>query len=267
MVKRFIVVASVFIVTYCFIDLSYAKHFYDEENKFKGFYWFEKQNLLKVDRTEKQYNFEQLTPEIASYNIELRKAQLEDARKVMLELAFSGAEPLELYKAIKYYRGLEEALFDGALRMAKGWNMVSFMHPEFADNVENPTNVLANRIKRQQNEKSRSKVVQQFADQFDFVLFERPDCPYCQQFRTILEYFVNQFSLVIEVVEVNDDNVSYLESMGVKSSPSLIAVSKDGKDVIEITRNVINSDEIIDNINLAVQMLTEQGKWRYVAAE
>ena len=39
------------------------------------------------------------------------------------------------------------------------------------------------------------------------------------------------------------------------------------KDVIEITRTVINGDEIIDNINLAVQMLIEQGKWNYVTQD
>ena len=265
--NRFIIVISIFILTHYLITSLHAKHFYDQENQYKGFYWFERQNLVKKDSSNEKYRFEELAPEVAAHNIELRQKQLEDARKVMLELAFSNSEPLELYKAIKYYRALEESLFDGALRMAKAWNMVNFMHPELADNVENPTNVFANRIKRQESEKSKAKLVQQFANYFDFILFEKPDCPYCQQFKTILEYFTNQFNMTIEVVEVNDKNLSSLEALGVKATPSLIAIGKNGKDVIEITRTVINGDEIIDNINLAVQMLIEQGKWNYVTQD
>lgn len=259
----------VLILHFSYSALAGVGGFYQEDNKHKGFYWFEQKKSKHKQSIDKAKAANKLTPEIASSRLEKRRQELEKARSVMLEMGFNkDVKPEELYEAIAKYKRLEAQMYDGSLRLAKGWEMANFLHPELADNINNPVNVPANRIKRRLEQEKRSGLISQFQQKFDLVLFTKEHCPYCNECKPVMKRFIDMYGFDLDVADLSSNNhtaMTLAKRLNIAAVPSLVAISKDGSDAFEVIRGFASITEIEGNIELGVNWLKAQGKWQLVA--
>lgn len=239
--------------------------FYKSSNQYKGFYWFE-QKTQKARQQSQVSSLAQnvVTPEIAHSMLESRRQELESARSVMLEMGFNkDIEPQELYAAIVRYKRLEGEMYDGSLRLAKGWEMANFLYPELADNINNPVNVPANRIKRTLENEKRSNLISEFSKEFDLVLFTKAHCPYCKELQPVMKHFIEMYAFNLDVVDLSSSNFTgntLAKRLNINAVPSVVAISKDGHKVFEIIRGFASISELEGNIELGMKWLDEQDK-------
>lgn len=228
-----------------------AEKFFDNKKQYQGFYWFEdKQKDKKPD-----IKLEDITPEIAANNMENRKKQLNEFRNIMFELIFQKADNQEIYKAVKNYKQLEKEMMDNAVKLAVAWELVNFTHPDMLDRINNPVNVPANKLKRSYIVEQNIIKIQEFARIFDLVLFEQKGCIYCQEFKPIMMYFAKIYGFNLEIIESGTEYEQIIEKLSIKSAPTLIAISKDGKTAFELIRGLSTLSELENNILIATELL------------
>lgn len=237
--------------------------FYSSNNQYKGFYWFERKEKSR-DKKEAS-KLAPLTPEIAASRLEKRTQELERARSVMLEMGFNkDVKPQELYKAIAKYKRLEAEMYDGSLRLAAGWEMANFLHPELVDNISNPVNVPANRIKRKLEQEGRTDLITQFSKKFDLVLFTKENCPYCREFQPVMKRFIDMYGFNLDVADLSSNDLKTMKlatRLNINAVPSLVAISKDGKEAFEVIRGFATLTELESNLELGSNWLKQQGNW------
>lgn len=233
-----------------------ANRFFDGEDKYRGFYWFEqKSEKQKTKEKSVDLTFESMSPEEARQNIKERKERLNQARNIMLELSFQGAPQEEIFKSVINYKKLENQMRDSGLELALAWEAVNFTNPEIVDRINNPVNVPANKLKRSEKRKEVEAMVKDFANQYDLVLFQQAGCPYCNQFKPILDYFVSTYGFNLDVVNSGKEHQKLLADLGIESAPTLIAISKDSKVAFELSRGLSTLSELEDNIMQAVSLI------------
>lgn len=246
--------------------LAASGGFYNQDNMYRGFYWFEtperkkqKQDILAND----EQLLGSMTPALAGMRIEERKRRLNEARAMMMEYAFSNASPEVIYEHIRKYKTLEAELFDGAIGLGKASQVVAFTNPEFADQINNPTNALGNKIRRKQESDTRKAKIKQFAGKYDLVLFEKAGCPYCLEFSPIFKHFTSLYGFAYEKTYISDErNRTLLARLSIDGAPTVVAVSKDGSDAFELARGALTISEIEEMTGIAVDYLDEHLKAR-----
>jgi len=220
-------------------------YFYQGKDRYRGFYWFEDKALLKEDKKEAFYI---PTPLEAESSIEARKKALDDARNQMIELAFiKDTPPQILREAIIKYKKLEQEMYDGTIRLSNASDMANFTNPEIADQLELPTNVFANKIKRKVAEEEKIKTIREFAKQFDLVLFANDDCPYCKAFLPVVTGFAKEYGFTLSVTGLDTPQGKIAAKLGIKAVPTLVAISKDAGELFELARGFISLSELRDN--------------------
>jgi conjugal transfer pilus assembly protein TraF len=220
-------------------------HFYQGSDRYRGFYWFEDKSLLKEDKKD-AYHIP--TPLEAEKAIEVRRKTLDDARNQMIELAFiKDTPPQILREAIIKYKKLEQEMYDGAIRLSNANDMANFTNPEIADQIELPTNVFANKIKRKVDEEEKIKTIREFASKFDLVLFVNDDCPYCKAFLPIVSSFAKEYGFNLNSTGINTPEGKMAIKLGITAVPTLVAISKDAKKLFELARGFISFSELQDN--------------------
>lgn len=234
-----------------------SEKFFDNKKQYQGFYWFED----KQKDQKRTIKLEDITPEIAANNMENRKKQLNEYRNIMFELIFQKAGNEEIYKAVKNYKQLEKEIMDNAVKLAMAWELVNFTHPDILDRINNPVNVPANKLKRSHLAEQNIIKIQKFAEMFDLVLFEQKGCIYCQEFKSILTYFVKIYSFNLEIIESGTEYEQIIEKLSIKSAPTLIAISKDGKTAFELIRGLSTLSELENNILIATELLESGHKF------
>ena len=250
---------SIFLVLIITCSNAYGStgSFYKSEDKYRGFYWFE--DVKKIDETSSDFVYP--TPEEAASAIESRKKALDDARAQMTELGFrEDVPPAILRSAIVKYKKLESAMYDGAIRLTYASEMANFTNPEIANVIEFPTNVFANKIKRRADEKQTIEMVREFANRFDLLLFEDNNCPYCKSFKPVLTVFARDHGFSLETASLNSSEGQIAQNLGIKSVPTLIAVSKNGDQLFEISRGLSSRSELESSIVLSSKYSKEQVK-------
>lgn len=234
-----------------------AEKFFDNKKQYQGFYWFEDKQKDK----KRDIKLEDITPEMAANNMEIRKKQLNEFRNIMFELIFQKAGNEEIYKAVKNYKQLEKEMMDNAVKLAVAWESVNFTHPDILDRINNPVNVQANKLKRSHVAEQNIIKIQEFARMFDLVLFEQKECIYCQEFKPILTYFIKIYGFNLEIIESGTEYDQIVEKLSIKSAPTLIAISKEGKAAFELIRGLSTLSELENNILIATELLESGHKF------
>lgn len=220
-------------------------HFYQGKDRYRGFYWFEDKTFLKENKKEAFYV---PTPLKAEKSIEARRKTMDDARNQMIELAFRKDTPPQILReAIVKYKKLEQEMYDGAIRLSNANDMANFTNPEIADQIELPTNVFANKIKRKVDEEEKIKTIREFASKFDLVLFVNDDCPYCKAFLPIVSSFAKEYGFTLNSTGINTPEGKMAIKLGITAVPTLVAISKDAKELFELARGFISFSELQDN--------------------
>lgn len=231
---------------------SYASNgsFYQGNNKYKGFYWFETPELQKHKNTnsksyEEKESFKYPTPEEAGRAIAERKKQLDDARNIMSELSFRNDVPPEVLRdAIIKYKKLEIKMYDSAINLVYASEMANFTNPELSNLNEIPTNVFANKIKRKEEQKERINTIKQFANEFDLLLFTSSTCPYSKAFLPVVTNFASTHGFTLDTAPLDSSEGKIAQSLGIKATPTLVAISKDSKELFEISRGMSSISEL-----------------------
>jgi len=233
--------------------------FYKSVDKYRGFYWFEKQksNVQPIDIVRFHYP----TPEEATSAIAERKKALDDARAQMVELSFRRDVPPEMFRqAIVKYKKLEAKMYNGAIALVHASEMANFTNPEIANIKEFPTNVFANKIKRITDEKQNIEVIQEFAKNFDLLLFADNNCSYCKAFAPVITNFAKNHGFTLDITSLDSKAGKIASSLGINAVPTLIAVSKDGEELFEISRGFSSASELEASILLAKSYSEEQSQ-------
>lgn len=241
-----------FILAVTFPQESHASNgsFYQGNNKYKGFYWFETPELQKNKNTNNDSSddkelFKYPTPEEASMAIKERKKQLDDARNIMSELSFRNDVPPEILRdAIVKYKKLEVKMYDSAINLVYASEMANFTNPELSNLNEIPTNVFANKIKRKQEQKERVNIIKQFANEFDLLLFTSSTCLYSKAFLPVATNFASTHGFTLDITPLNSSEGRIAQSLGIKATPTLVAVRKDSKELFEISSSMSSISEL-----------------------
>ncbi|MEM0144018.1 MAG: conjugal transfer protein TraF [Candidatus Parvarchaeum sp.] len=220
-------------------------HFYQGKDRYRGFYWFEDKAFLQESKTKEHHI---PTPLEAEKAIEARRKIMDDARNQMIELAFRKDTPPQLLReAIVKYKKLEQEMYDGGIRLSNASDMANFTNPEIADQIELPTNVFANKLKRKIDEEEKIKTIREFADKFDLVLFANDDCPYCKAFLPVVNIFAKEYGFTLSVTGLDTPQGKIAANLGIKAVPTLVAISKDAGELFELARGFISLSELRDN--------------------
>lgn len=270
-ISLLLVTSSITISSIVVFNVYAADNFYNKGNEYRGFYWFEKEfnNEDKDDKKSKIDAARNLTPSDAKKRFEMRKKELQQARDKMLELAMSSAPKEALYESVYHYKKMEEKMYNASIALASAWEMVNFIHPQLVDNINNPVNVPANRVKRQREQEEQTKLIKEFANLYDLVLLSSSNCQYCIQFKPVLTNFANLYGFGLEITDIDiKDNgknnerqknmiAKIIKKFGIDAIPSVIAVSKDGKDAFEFARGFLTISGLERHTELASQMIRE----------
>jgi len=233
--------------------------FYKQENKYRGFYWFEDQKRQERNLNPTEFHFP--TAEESTSAIEARKKSLDDARSQMVELGFrKDVPPRMLRRAIVKYKKLEAEMSDGAIALVHASEMANFTNPEIANVRELPTNVFANKIKRKADEEQKIATVREFAKNFNLLLFVEEGCPYCKVFMPVITNFAKEHGFALDVTSLSSKEGKIAQNLGISSVPTLIAISKDSKELFEISRGFSSMSELEASILLASAYSEEQSQ-------
>lgn len=248
-----------FVLNLMIPDRVYAGHgnFYKGEDRYRGFYWFEDRGSVVKDKDLFQFDYP--TPEQAQTSIEARKKALDDVRAQMVELAFrEDVPPQILRQAVVQYKKLEAEMHEGAIRLVQASEMANFTNPELANVTEFPTNVFANKIKRGADEKQRITTIRAFARKFDLLLFANSDCPYCKAFVPVITNFAKDHGFTLDVTTLDGKAGKIAEGLGISGVPTLVAISKNGKELFEVSRGFSSVSELEASVILANNLSEEQ---------
>ena len=255
---KFVIELTILILLSGTISNAFARDisFYDGANKHKGFYWFEEEKTQRNKPAEKlEPTFESLSPSEAIKNMQERKVKLAQSRAVMMELSYRNAPREEIYKAVKNYKILEKEMRDSGMALASAWEMVNFTNPEIIDQINNPVNVPANKVKREYEGKQKELKIRGFANKYDLVLFENPTCPYCQAFKPVLGHFMSLYGFKLDVVGNSPEHQQLINMLNIQKAPTIIAISKDGQDAFELARSFLTLSELEQQVMFATELL------------
>lgn len=243
-------------------SISFGKGgFYDGTCKYRGFYWFDDPRQEKKKQIEDAY--QNPTAEEATKSLEQRKKELDDARAQMIELAYRENVPNSVLRdAVIKYKKLEVKMFDGALRLVDASEMANFVDPKLSGTDTIPTNVYANKIKRKVDAKVDAEVIRSFAKKYDLILFKSDECPYCKAFIPIITHFAKHYEFDLESADLESEAGRLAQNIGVDGVPTVVAMSKDGKDLFEINRGMNSMSDLEHSVLLADKYSHEQNSKR-----
>lgn len=250
----FIFVTSLITIVCSSNVLGGVGSFYKGENRYRGFYWFEDNKVQAKDLQ----SFNYLTPEEAQDSIEARKKAMDDARSQMIELGFREDTPSHiLRKAIVKYKKLEANMHDGVLRLVRAAEETNLTNREIADVMNFPTNVFANKLKRKVEEQEKIGIIQSFAKKFDLVLFTSSDCPYCLAFIPVITNFSREYGFTLETTSLDSKEGKLAQKLGITQVPTLVAVSRDGSRLFELSRGLQSVSELEASVVTANNLILE----------
>ncbi len=221
--------------------------FFDQQKR--GWFWFEEKKV-EEERV--------VTPESAKKVVEQFKDELDDLRSLML------ASPT--LENIKNYREKEIVMWDQAEKLFDNWELASFKYPHLFDKINEPVNVQAVRLQRSILDEENKKNIVLFVRDFDFVLFTKKDCRYCESFEPVLRSFANSYSIQVEAVSMDGStskyfptkDIPYLVSrLNIQAFPTLIAAHKSKPMVFELVRGYLTYDELEKYVLLAKKYVEE----------
>jgi len=246
--KTFLILMfSIFVsITNC-----YAKGDFFEQ-RYRGWLWFEDKEQAK----EKAANKVEIAPEVAKEEMEEFSRQLEERKYIM----FARPTP----ENVKSYRDKEKEMWDKAMELQESWDMANFLYPEQRDQINNPDNVHAVKLKRKLEQEGQDKVIKEFAANFELVAFFKNNCRYCHEFVPVLGSFIREFGFIAETVVLDDPaaasrNFYLVKKLNIEATPVVFAISKDGKTAFELVRGFVSISELRFAVAMSWKHLKSQG--------
>jgi thiol-disulfide isomerase/thioredoxin len=235
---------------------SYVKSgFYSNDNKYRGFYWFEeekKKRSRSSDQSSPVAEYQIPSAVEAKEMIRKRKEDLDNARAQFVATGFDPNAPMHKKReAIIAYKKLEQKMWGGLSQMWDAAEMSNLTNPEIADVRNNPTNVYGVKLKRKLAEKENNLKIMEFATEYDLVLFGDAGCPYCIEFMPIVKGFVEEYSFKLDVSTLSGESGRMAAKLGIQSTPTLVAVKKDGSKIFEVSRGLVSGSGLERSILLA----------------
>ena len=217
--------------------------------RYRGWLWFEEKELEAKQNKRKQ----EITAEEADYEIETLKMEMDNKRSIMI--ARPSAEN------VKEYVELEEIMWKRALALDDAYREAKFIYPELFDKLKDPTNVHAVKFKRKlENEKLQNRI-REFASKFDLVLFSKGSCSYCTEFAPVLKHYSETYGFTTEEASIDGEMTGLFlgktlpqlaKQLGIEATPTVIAISKDGKHAFEMIRGYVTTRELEEYTDLAI---------------
>ena len=227
-----------------------SSSFFDQ--RYRGWLWFEDKHQVKEEVTTKA----ELAPEVAKEEMEEFSRQLEERKYIM----FARPTP----ENVKFYRDKEKEMWDKAMQLQESWDMANFLYPEQRDQINNPDNVHAVKLKRKLEQEDQDKVIKAFAAHFELVAFFKNNCRYCHEFAPVLGSFIREFGFVAETVVLDHPNLeakaSYLiKKLNIEATPIVFAISKDSKTAFELVRGFVSISELRFAVAMSWKHLETKG--------
>ena len=230
-------------------------------DRYRGWLWFEEKQLAKPkkDSTDRNPADLSITPEDAKNEIEELKEKMEEKRNIMI------ARPSP--ETVRDYVVLEEIMWRKALALNNAHAQAKFRYPQYFDKLQNPENVHAVKFKRKLDSEVLENKIKDFATKFDLVFFSRGGCAYCIEFAPVLKRFSDMYGFNTEEASI-DGHMSGLfkgkqmadlaKTLGIKATPTVVVVSKDGKNAFELIRGYVDISELEEYVGLAVDYVQDQ---------
>lgn len=223
--------------------------FFDE--RYRGWLWFEEKTQQELKKENSADN--EITPDQAQAENEELKSMLDAKRSIMI------ARPTP--EAVRDYMRYEKIMWEKALALDSSYRQAKFKYPEYFDRLKDPQNVHAVKLKRKVEQELLEDKIKDFAKKFDLVFFSRSTCKYCHEFAPILKRFGEFYRFNIEEVSLEGELIGLFDGkympnlaiqLGIKATPSVVAISKDRKTAFELIRGHAAYAELEEYAGLAV---------------
>jgi thiol-disulfide isomerase/thioredoxin len=215
----------------------------------RGWFWFE--NECTEKESKKRMNRKtKMTREMAKQNIDNFKKEMEDLNALWLE------DPS--IENAKNMMELEFEMFKKTEKAVKARQLVTLTYPHLDDNLTNPSNVQALRLKKEIDAKNHQNIIKQFAKQFDLVVFLQSSCKSCQEFEPVLKTFADTYTFKVEAVSdvksryfSTSNDRALIDRLNVRGTPTVFVVHKTLPIFFELIANYVSISELGERIILA----------------
>ena len=230
-----------------FRSVAVVQGFYDQ--RYRGWLWFEDKEQKEEGLLDNQNS---ISPYKAQVEIEQFSRELEELKFVML------ARPT--FENVRNYREKEKEMWDKAMILQESWDMANFIYPEQRDQINNPDNVHAVKLKRKLEQEKEDQNIREFAKEFELVAFFKNNCRYCYEFAPVLRSFIQEFGFIAETVLLDDPaalskNSYLIKKLNIEAAPTIFVISKDGKMAFELVRGFMSLSELKSAVTMAKKYL------------
>lgn len=229
-------------------------NFYDDERRrYRGWIWFEQKKLENEQRQKQHKELAQnINPDEAKEELERFKEEMDDKRAIMMTRPTA--------ETVRDYMEMEAKMWEDAFALEKAHREAKFKYPHLFDKAKEPTNVHAVKFKRNIDAKAKEEKVESFAKEFDLVLFSKANCSYCHEFAPALKNFSEKYGFNTEEISMEGPMTGLFNGkhmpalgkvLGIEVTPTVVAVSKDGKHAFELIRGYVTVAEMEEYAELA----------------
>jgi thiol-disulfide isomerase/thioredoxin len=214
--------------------------------RYRGWFWFEQAQEIKTKRNDN------ITSEEAAKEIEDLRINMDQTRNIMITRPTS--------KNVLNYIKLEQKMWSRALKLDEAFREAKFKYPEYFDKLSDPTNIHAVKFKRKIEREKLEKNIRSFASKYDLVLFSKEDCKYSKSFSPVLQKFGSEYGFLVEEVSIKGELTGYFvgkkipnlaAKLGIKETPTIVAISKKGDKAFEMIRGYASISELQEYTELA----------------
>lgn len=226
--------------------------FYDDRER--GWYYHEKSDEVNKNQKKSKRPKTSLREMNADEVLELlalvqKEMQVRQAR-------FTLEPSLENAKDFLDYQGM---MFNNGHLAGEAMQTALIKYPYLDPKIENPVSQQAIKIKTQQENKANDLKIKEFAEHFRLVYFFKPDCPYCQEFKPVLERLIKDYGFKAEaissdgkkleesqIITISDNGLS--NKLGITTYPSLFAYNAQNNIYLPISRGFLPYQDLKHNI-------------------
>ena len=157
---------------------------------------------------------------------------------------------------------LHKFMYDRAQAFGKASKEAVLMYPSLSQQLNFPTQDVAQQIYSKQNTQKQHKAVQQIADQYGLFFFYKGQNPYAQRMGPIVQRFADKHNLkligvtmdgtALPQIEDNRPNRGQARAVGVKALPAVFLVDPDQQQARPIAYGFTTQNELLNRIHEAV---------------
>lgn len=242
--------------------------FYNDRER--GWYYHEKSDEVKTKikkpqkekRSLREMDPDEVLDLLASVQKEM---QVRQAR-------FTLEPSVENAKDFLDYQGM---MFNNGHLAGEAMQTALIKYPYLDPRIENPVSQQAIKIKTQEENRTNDAKLKEFADNFKLIYFFKADCPYCQEFKPVIEKLIKDYGFSAQAISsdgnklegssitnIIDNGLS--SKLGITTYPSLFAYNPQNNIYLPISRGFLPYQDLRNNIlhvyNHIVSLAMEESK-------